>query len=324
MSSPPAAAPAASALLLHCSPARTVWLRRATRPGSDVVAKVYVSGSQADAERECQMGQWARGPGVVEYLAVETDQDSNRPAVLTRYVPGENLERVVATLGAMPALEAATRLLPVAEALSRLHGLRTRELPRGMCHGDVKPQNLLVAADCVLLLDFEHAAAIGTAAGDGFTGGTTNFAPPEAMRGAAPNAAFDVFGLGATLAFLVRGGGPADVPQHQDVRDLIARCTAADAAARPNAGEVAKQLARLADLLRGDGGEAILHDWANGALALEPAAAMTLADDPRARPWLRRRRLLERLPELLRRPPGLPAEPGGLLQELQLATRALV
>ena len=321
MSSSPAAASADSALLLHCSPARTVWLRRAN--GSlDVVAKVYVSGSQADAERELAMGQHARGTGVVDYLAASTDPETNRPCVTTAYVSGDNLESLVANNGAMPAEQACRQLAAVARTLARLHALATPEAPRGICHGDIKPQNLLATAAGTLLLDFEHACAIGSASDRAFTGGTTAFAPPEAANGAAPNAGFDVYGLGATLAFLLNGGGERQIPQHPEVVALLADCRAVDPSRRPTAATAAERLQQLADALAADEAEVVLHDWTSGTMALA-STATSLPPDPRILPWRRRRRLLERLPTLLQRPASMPSDPTDLWHELRRVTHVL-
>lgn len=320
----PAAAEPESALL-HCSPARTVWHRRPTQGGPELVVKVYVRGSLADAEREFAMGRLAHGPGVVAYVAVDTERDGSRPSVTTRHVPGTNLEALVAQRGAVPAAEACAVLAPVARTLARLHALRTPELPRGMCHGDLKPQNLLATDDDTLLLDFEHAGAIGApprADGGAPSSGATAFAPPEAANGAPPSAPGDVFGLGATLAYLLDGGAAQRLPQHSELGALLAACCARDPAARPDAAHVAARLAQLASALRGDPAEAALHDWASGAFERDPGPAPTA--DARVAAWRRRHRLAARLPRLFERPHGVPADPSGLADELQRVKRVLL
>lgn len=319
MTVPPAAA-AAEAAWLHCSPARTVWLRRVPGETEAQVEKVYLSGAVADAEHELTMARMAAGAGVVDYLAADTDPHSGRPRVTMRHVPGENLELRVARAGALPAAVALRLLVPVARTLARLHGLRTAQLPRGLCHGDVKPQNLLATSDSTVLLDFEHAVPCGAADGRAFTGGTDAFSPPEARTGTAPNPAFDVFGLGATLQWLLDGGGVTPCPRHTEVQQLIAAACDGNPLARPGAAAFADTAERLAAALDGDPAEASLADWAGARFANPPDDHR---DDPRVANWPRRRRLATRLPTLLERPHGLPATPGGLLDELVTTQRVL-
>lgn len=334
---------------LHCSPARTVWLRRTDssgkvssdqpnshKPNSDrtnpdgqpsdrprsedcFIEKVYVAGSMAEAEHECGMGHLAAGPGVVKYLRAATDTGSNRPSVTLQFVAGQNLDAVVAQRGAIPAVDALAMIASVARTIDRLHNLRTAELPSGMCHTDVKPQNILLPDDGTLLLDFEHACAIGTQRDAAFTGGTSAFSAPEAHLGKQPDAAFDVFGLGATLAFLLDGGTVRRLPRHPEVDALAMACCAKDPTERPTASEVATRCERLVKVLRHDPAEQNLHDWARGACLHEP----TDRNDARSALWSHRRRLLDRLPALLKPTDSVSENLGDLQRELDLALRVL-
>lgn len=325
------AAASADRACLHCSPQRTVWHTHALDADAGEVRKVYVAGAMADAEHEHAMGIAASGPGVVRYLGTCTDEASSRPAVRLQFADGDNLEALVLHAGALPAERALALVSRVATTLARLHAIETAATPRGICHGDVKPQNLLATSDGdVLLLDFEHARPIGTTRSErAFTGGTTAWSPPEAHGGAQPDAAFDVFGLGATLAFLLDGGTSRRVPRHAEVDALVLACCDADPSCRPTATEVAARCERLLAVVRDDEAERHLADWTTGACAVEP----TCDDDPRSAMWSRRRRLLQRLPNLLRRPqsklPGtvptdpVPTDPVRLQAELELTARVL-
>lgn len=192
--------------LLHASPARMVWLRPGRDGESAVVRKVFVQGARADAEREHALAELCRGPGVVRSLGVVDDAASGRPCLQTVAEDGRDLAQVVAAEGALPAATACALLAPIADALARVHGLAVAAAPHGVCHGDVKPRNLLRTAATTLLLDFEHAAPIG--GGDHAVRGTLGFAAPEALAGGAPAAALDVYGLGATLYHLLAGRTP--------------------------------------------------------------------------------------------------------------------
>ncbi len=306
---------------LHESPQRLVWLRPDPEDGGAEVHKLYLSGATDDAAHEARMGETCAGAGVVPYLGAGRDEESGRPVVRQRFVPGQSLEALALERGALPAARALALVLRVATTLTRLHELRTTAAPRGVCHGDVKPQNLLVTLDDdVLLLDFEHARPVGAAADRrAFTGGTVAWSPPEAHHGANPDASFDVFGLGATLAFLLDGDTSRQVPRHPGLDALVRDCCESEPDRRPSAREVAGRCEQLLATIRDDDAERHLDDWATGACRHRPEAGTDL----RTATWFRRERLLRRLPGLLDFSAELPARPQELMDELDAARRAL-
>jgi len=319
------AATAEPARLLHCSPERTVYLTADSPGGQPLVTKVFVAGSMAEAEGEFAMARLAAGSGVAVYRSVGIDPAANRPCVTTNFEVGTDLDSLVAELGSVPAAHACRLLAPVAATLARLHGLRVPAAPGGLCHGDVKPRNLLRTAATTLLLDFEHARPIAVsrrADAVAFTGGSHGFAPPEATQGAPPDSAFDVYGLGASLSWLLRGGQATELPQHPDVVAIVRACTAANPAERPTAAVLATTLATLADRLDADPDEATLDDASSGRLQHEPAGTSPFAETHR-RFWRRCHRLADRLPSLLRVPSNQPAEPAAIARELGVAGRVL-
>lgn len=316
--------------LLHCSPERTLFVTTDAATGAQVVTKVLVRGSQADAEREFAMGRLCAHLPAVQYLGAGTDGPSARPCVTARLHEGTNLDSLVGSAGALPASTAARLLQPVAATLAAMHALRGAETPAGLGHGDVKPTNLLATGSTTLLLDFEHALPLGSGhrGAGAFTGGTPAFAPPEAARGTAPGAAFDVYGLGATLRWLLEGGMSTRLPQHPDLVHLVESCTAHDPTRRPSAAVVAEALGELGQRLAQDPAEQALAACGTGDLAgARTALAGVAPTDPRRRPVQRllerRQRLLRLLPALLTIPEAVPTEPGALLRELRTAQRIL-
>ncbi|HEX6813708.1 MAG TPA: hypothetical protein VF384_18960 [Planctomycetota bacterium] len=293
--------------------------------GVALVTKVFVAGSMAEAEYELAMARLAAGPGVVVYRDAGIDAATNRPCVTMNFEAGTDLDSLVAESGALPAALACRLMAPVAATLARLHGLRVQAAPAGICHGDVKPRNLLRMDATTLLLDFEHTRPIAASRPAGavaFTGGSHGFSPPEASRGAPPDAAFDVYGLGATLDWLLRGGHPTGPLQHADVVAIVRACMAANPAERPGAAALATTLATLADRLEGHPDEAVLDDAVSGRLEHEPAITARVSPAHR-RCWRRCHRLAERLPGLLRVPSAQPTEPATVARELRVAARVL-
>lgn len=305
--------------LLHCSPERTVWARADAGRAGLVVSKMFITGSLTDAEREFALGALAAGDGVVRFLEVGTDAATGRPFVLTRHEAGVDLDRLVAERGALPAAMACELLAGVATTLARLHALRIPQLPAGLCHGDIKPKNLLRTPHATLLLDFEHAQpiAVASTAGQAGTPGTSAFAAPEALRHAAAHGAQDVFSLGATLGWLLDGGASRQLPQHAAVTRLLADCLAEDPHSRPSAATVATRLRTLATQLANDPAEATLADWTSAQFAQAPPTAN--ATDARVRSWPRQRRLAR----VLQPATALPTDPAALLGRARANAKVL-
>ncbi len=150
---------------------------------------------------------------------------------------------------------------------------------RGLLHLDLKPSNVLIAADGTpMLLDF-HLARPPLSAGDvppAWLGGTPGYIAPElaaavqAVRSGtripiAVDARTDVYSLGILLAEAL-GHTPTNPNPHVSVglADILARCSAPEPAERyPSANDVAVDLRRhLADLpLKGVANRSLAERW---------------------------------------------------------------
>lgn len=121
------------------------------------------------------------------------------------YVPGGDLKQAVLEKR-LPAEQVIPVILRVCEALAVAHA-------RGMVHRDVKPANILLDEDGEpKLTDFDLVAAAETTGGTR-TGalGTYIYAAPEVLdRPQEADARADVYGLGMTAVFCLRG---AELPQ---------------------------------------------------------------------------------------------------------------
>ncbi len=133
-------------------------------------------------------------PGIARALDLVLDPKDGGPCLVfeaiegvpsTLAAPSASLERVLAwTAG-------------IAETLVFLHG-------QNLIHGDLKPDNILIATgDRPRLIDFGLARAPGSRGG-----GTAATAAPEVLRGDPAGPAADLFSLGATVFYWLLGRYP--------------------------------------------------------------------------------------------------------------------
>jgi serine/threonine protein kinase len=119
--------------------------------------------------------------------------------LVLQYVPGGSLADRVRQEGPLPWAMAARYIADVAEGLLAVHA-------RGVVHRDVKPANILwnPETDEALLTDFGISARMSDR---GEVGGTPFYMPPEAFDGVV-SPSQDVYGLAASLFWLVTGSVP--------------------------------------------------------------------------------------------------------------------
>ncbi|UUU24007.1 serine/threonine-protein kinase [Streptomyces sp. DSM 40750] len=147
------------------------------------------------------------------------------PWIVMEYVPDAiDLQAVVRQRGPLSPEQAARIGLAVLDALTAGHRI-------GILHRDVKPANILLAADAsgdpyarVLLTDYGIALQPESreprlTATAGILG-TPGYLAPERARGEPPTPAADMFSLGATLYAAVEGRGPFD--RHGEYATLTA------------------------------------------------------------------------------------------------------
>ncbi|WP_424889934.1 protein kinase domain-containing protein [Streptomyces sp. XH2] len=154
--------------------------------------------------REIDAARSVRSP----YAAALVDGDAGAalPWLATEYVAGPSLAEAVARTGPLPAGAVRALGAGLAQALADVHTAR-------VLHRDLKPGNVLLAADGPRLIDFGIAQAFDATAltTTGLVVGTPGFMAPEHLEGSrAVVAATDVFCLGAVLCFAATGRGPFD------------------------------------------------------------------------------------------------------------------
>ncbi|MFD8705470.1 serine/threonine-protein kinase [Kitasatospora sp. NPDC059648] len=134
---------------------------------------------------------------------VDAGTDDAAPWLATTFVPGPSLQQTVQRHGPLPERTVLLLLAGVAEALQAIHAA-------AVVHRDLKPGNVLVAADGPRVIDFGIARAADAIplTGTGLRIGSPGFMAPEQALGQPASPATDVFALGALVAFIGSGVSP--------------------------------------------------------------------------------------------------------------------
>ncbi|QES57555.1 hypothetical protein DEJ51_28005 [Streptomyces venezuelae] len=194
---------------------------------------------------------------------LDADTEAAVPWVATQYIPGPDLQTVVARqFGPLPEDSVRTLANRLALALRAVH-------EAGLIHRDLKPSNVLVTVDGPRVIDFGIARAMDSLTGDslhtrtGMLIGSPGFMSPEQVRGLELTPASDVFCLGAVLVYAATGRmlfGAKDTGLNahlfriaeeeadltgvpESLAGLVGACLHKDAARRPTPEEVAERTA---------------------------------------------------------------------------------
>jgi serine/threonine protein kinase/formylglycine-generating enzyme required for sulfatase activity len=167
-------------------------------------------GSKERFLREIQSAAALDHPNVVKmYTAMELGDSM---VLVTEYVAGEDLAKLVKEQGPLPLLDACHYVQQAALGLQHA-------FERKMVHRDIKPQNLILARQgenhVIKVLDFGLAKVIRETDGDSsLTGlgkmlGTPDYvAPEQTLDATSADTRSDIYSLGCTLYFLLTGHAP--------------------------------------------------------------------------------------------------------------------
>ncbi|WP_223208113.1 serine/threonine-protein kinase [Actinopolyspora erythraea] len=154
--------------------------------------------------REARATAVVTHPNVVTLYDVAREGDE--PFVVMELVPSHSLASLIADHGPLDDRQLAVVIEAVSSALETAH-------QAGVVHRDVKPGNILLAADGrIKLSDFgiSRNVAEPTLTRSGIMLGTPAFIAPEVAAGDTVTAAADLWGLGAALYAAAEGVPPYD------------------------------------------------------------------------------------------------------------------
>ena len=240
-----------------------VWKAHDEELDRAVALKFLHSGFPVDQlTREARMASALNHPGIVTIYDVTVWEGT--PVLVMELITGSPLSRLCD--GHMPLDQLISLVGQVSGALTAAHAAR-------IVHGDLKPDNIIWRADGLAkILDFGLARKIVTATNSTAAplAGTPLYMSPEQARGEALTPASDIFSFGLVVYKIAvgkhafAGESPLQAVQRILTRDpvapsfinprlpaglnsLILNMLAKDAAARPSAEQVTRQLRAIVE-----------------------------------------------------------------------------
>ncbi|MEV6975413.1 serine/threonine-protein kinase [Kitasatospora sp. NPDC093806] len=177
--------------------------------GRQVAVKVIRPELAVDAEFRDRFRQELaaarRVSGAFTAPVLDADPEAATPWLATLFIPGPSLAERIGRHGPLPAPQVWLLAAGLVEALRDIHRA-------GLVHRDLKPGNVLLAADGPRVIDFGIARALDAAplTSTGAVVGTPPFMAPEQFTRGAVGPATDVFALGSVLVHAATGHGPFD------------------------------------------------------------------------------------------------------------------
>ena len=151
-------------------------------------------------------------PNIVAILTAEKQDDIF--FIVMEFVPGENLEGIIARDGALDLNRALDFTCQVCNAVDHAHR-------QNVLHRDLRPSNVLVAdSGLVKVADFGTSRFLEIAAHGTTIIGSPPYMAPEQFHGKALFAS-DVYSLGVTMYQMLTGALPYDTPTPSDLDRLM-------------------------------------------------------------------------------------------------------
>ena len=158
--------------------------------------------------REAELLASVSHPHILSIFDFGTTTDSHQPFLVTEYIEGGDLRRLMNPGEPMSIDQARIILLQIGEALTFLHG-------KGILHRDLKPENVLMPTDSLVKLGdlgiavLQEEAGVLTKTLRGM--GTVGYVSPEQQYGLKVDERTDQFSLAALSYELLTGRRPLGV-----------------------------------------------------------------------------------------------------------------
>ncbi|MGE3177403.1 MAG: serine/threonine-protein kinase [Vicinamibacterales bacterium] len=151
-------------------------------------------------------------PNIVTILTAERQDQVF--FIVMEYVPGENLEGIIARDGALELTQALDYTCQISNALDHAHR-------QNVLHRDLRPSNVLVGENGIVkVADFGTSRFLEIAAHGTTVIGSPPYMAPEQFHGKALFAS-DVYSLGVTMYQMLTGTLPYDTPSPADLERLV-------------------------------------------------------------------------------------------------------
>ena len=160
-------------------------------------------------------------PAVKECVA-----DDGKLIVVEEYLQGRSLKQVLDEHGLLNAEQAYEIAVQLADVLVRLH-----QLEPAIVHRDIKPSNIIIEKNGhVNLIDFNAARHVNADKNeDTRMLGTVYFAAPEQFGFGQSDERTDIYGLGATINYIMTGDKPGAGIAECRFSDILKKCLMVDA-----------------------------------------------------------------------------------------------
>lgn len=161
-------------------------------------------------EREARILKSLTHPGIPKYYDFFVEND--RKYLVMELIHGHNLEQMIYQRGPLTPERATEWMIQVCDILNYLHNLQPP-----LVHRDVKPANLILRNldSRLMLLDFGAVKELGTSLETRI--GVEGYSAPEQYRGK-PCPQSDIYGVGATIIFLITGKAPMQYYRYQGTK----------------------------------------------------------------------------------------------------------
>jgi eukaryotic-like serine/threonine-protein kinase len=168
--------------------------------------------------REARVVGQLSHPAIITLHDMGFEESTQTPYLVMEYVEGMPLDRMLEK-GTLPFPRACAFAAQAAEALEAAHN-------HGVIHGDVKPANILVAANGrIKLTDFGMARVAKRDTGNSPLLGTPAYWCPEQIMGRPQDARSDIFSLGVVLYEMVTGTRPFEADTLQGICNRVLSST---------------------------------------------------------------------------------------------------